>query len=703
MTKDILFLSMEAPENNNDYSFDIFGVNVNVKELGVNFNSKLMIDLVDRYHDEFDVIAVSGIGNPIEIGKVEICHEVLRQIKLKAKNTPVVDGTNLRGILVPWSINFYSKKDPAFLKGKKVSFFSGAIQHYLLNDLKEQFVTTIFADAYFFANIPLLIKTKKSLDQILLRAKRIVEKKKIVEIRNRDFSKKSLRNNPLFNDFFDSEVFFLNAAQLQYLKLQDLTGKSVVIDRLDKRSEEILRRKNVTSIYPCLPSIHESYFNSFTKLEALFQCLKEESSPLEKEEIETYINKFDLSPKEVKSVGVASNSGDSIQRFAFIIHPLDKMDLLKIPCLKSVRNNQTLANVLETISPLIPSFLYGRITGIESAFDGTKVEGDIYTVTEPPKIMLGRPVKKMYDKFLRIAADADKRGNKIMGLGAFTKIVGDAGVTVNKNSPIPVTTGNSLSAAATLWAAKYAVNKMNLVDKIQNKHDGIITVKYNGTVMIVGATGSIGKVNSKVLCQNWKRVIIVAPKLYKLIDLKKELEVINPDCEVICSTSANKYAAECDLIITTTSAHGQKIIDIDQVQSGCVICDVSRPFDISKEDAKRRPDVLVISSGEVELPGENVKIGLDLGLEGKSVYACLAETALLAMDKRFTSFSLSRDISYKKIFLIDELAKKHGVKLSAIMGHDMHITDEEMELCRKLAIKNRKPKVDDCLYQEELR
>ena len=80
-----------------------------------------------------------------------------------------------------------------------------------------------------------------------------------------------------------------------------------------------------------------------------------------------------------------------------------------------------------------------------------------------------------------------------MGLGAFTKIVGDAGVTVNKHSPIPVTTGNSLSAAATLWAAKYAVNKMNLVEKNQSQ--------YNGTVMIVGATGSIGKVNSKVLCQ----------------------------------------------------------------------------------------------------------------------------------------------------------------------------------------------------------
>ena len=55
------------------------------------------------------------------------------------------------------------------------------------------------------------------------------------------------------------------------------------------------------------------------------------------------------------------------------------------------------------------------------------------------------------------------------------------------------------------------------------------------------------------------------------MDLKKELEAINLDCEVICSTSANKYAGESDLIITTTSAHGQKIIDIDRSAWMCYL------------------------------------------------------------------------------------------------------------------------------------
>ena len=79
-------------------------------------------------------------------------------------------------------------------------------------------------------------------------------------------------------------------------------------------------------------------------------------------------------------------------------------------------------------------------------------------------------------------------------------------------------------------------------------------------------------------------------------------------------------------IITTTSAQGRKILDIEMVKPGCVICDVSRPFDIQEEDALKRPDVMVIASGEVQLPG-NIDSKVDLGLEGNVVYACLAENS----------------------------------------------------------------------------
>jgi len=204
--------------------------------------------------------------------------------------------------------------------------------------------------------------------------------------------------------------------------------------------------------------------------------------------------------------------------------------------------------------------------------------------------------------------------------------------------------------------------------------------------MVVGATGSIGAVSAKILSFNWDHVILVAPRAYKLIELKDEIISISPTTKISISTDADSHSHESDLIITTTSGQGKTILDIMKVKSGCVICDVSRPFDISEQDAIRRPDVLVIASGEVQLPG-NVKMNVDLGLEGTIVYACLAETALLAMEGKFESFTLSRNIKYENVLEIDRLASEHGVRLSQIMGHNGIITDEEFQLCRDHVLK----------------
>jgi 1,4-dihydroxy-2-naphthoyl-CoA synthase len=68
------------------------------------------------------------------------------------------------------------------------------------------------------------------------------------------------------------------------------------------------------------------------------------------------------------------------------------------------------------------------------------------------------------------------------------------------------------------------------------------------------------------------------------------------------------------------------------------------------------------------------------------VYACLAETALLTLEGRYESFTLSRNINYKKVREIYHLAKKHGAKLAEIRSPNGIITDQEIELCREHAL-----------------
>ena len=118
-----------------------------------------------------------------------------------------------------------------------------------------------------------------------------------------------------------------------------------------------------------------------------------------------------------------------------------------------------------------------------------------------------------------------------------------------------------------------------------------------------------------------------------------------------------------------------------------MITDVARPLDLSPKDVAKRPDVLVIESGEILLPG-NPKMK-DIGLPPKVAYACLAETIVLALDRRFEVFTIGRDIEWEKVKAIYKMGLKHGMKLAAISGVNGVFSDENIAKVRDLALEAR--------------
>ena len=65
-----------------------------------------------------------------------------------------------------------------------------------------------------------------------------------------------------------------------------------------------------------------------------------------------------------------------------------------------------------------------------------------------PQQLVEFPREEVYRRVVRAIEIGAELGAQVAGLGAFTAVVGDAGVTINERSPIPVTTGNSLTIAA---------------------------------------------------------------------------------------------------------------------------------------------------------------------------------------------------------------------------------------------------------------
>jgi predicted amino acid dehydrogenase len=367
-----------------------------------------------------------------------------------------------------------------------------------------------------------------------------------------------------------------------------------------------------------------------------------------------------------------SPPADGVNRFAFVIHPLS---------VEYIHRHYRFTRFLpdswvEAISARTPPMYLARITGGKSPANGQQIEGFLFSIGSTPRQIMGRSEHFTYRKLLQVARLAETKGARILGLGAFTKVVGDAGITVAREADIPVTSGNSLTVAATLEAAKQAVVKMGVKDLTR------------GRAMIVGATGAIGSVCSRLIAAAIRDVVLVSIEPDRLAALKLAIEAETPGARVVTALTSGELIGGCDLIVTATSAFGQRIVDISRCKPGAVICDVALPSDIGADEAAVRPDVLVVESGEVVIPGP-VDFHFNIGLPRGVAYACLAEAALLAMEGRFEDYTLGRNLEIGRVKEIYRLFQKHGFKIAGLRSFGNYVTEDELAGKRALADRLR--------------
>lgn len=673
--KHVVVLGLASQQAPYDEIIDFGTERVRVSFYGTNFDHDLTSELIKKYDGLCDAICLNGLPPRLKYKGGVFHHPQVYRFKSLAINTPIVDGGQIKETLLPWLVRQLSVSHGSLVRQKRVGFYQGGFLRSLVEVFSDISAKTVLADPYSFMRLPFNLKGPKQIDNFIRFLWPVFSKLPIKRSTMASFDNELVSKSPHLREFFDCDIFVANESTFHLINLGHLKNKIVVTDFLSAALKDKLCQAGVRKVIVLMPMEFALPFVNLSVIEGLILATRGEKAPLRESDILDWMNReapmarvYDLEPA----------SADSANKFAFIIHPLSRKYLFKHPLLKPFANVlKPVDSSIEDAISLSSGFFWGKIKGVKSEYNGREVEGLIYTVTETPRKLLEQDPQVIYRKLTDLAIKARDEGAQIIGLGAYTKIVGDAGVSVAQMSPIPVTTGNSLSACSTLWAAKLAVDKLGFV-KFDN---GIM----QGRAMVIGATGSIGAVSAKILARGWKSVVLVAPRAYKLLELKAEIEEIAPECEIIVSTKPDEYTPSCDLIITTTSAQGERILSIDKVRAGAVICDVSRPFDISESEAMGRPDVMVIASGEVTLPG-NPDIQFDMGLEGNAVYACLAETALLALEGRYESFTLSRKISYQKVLEIDLMAAKHGVRLATIMGHHGAVTDEEYQLCREHAL-----------------
>ena len=322
--------------------------------------------------------------------------------------------------------------------------------------------------------------------------------------------------------------------------------------------------------------------------------------------------------------------------FAFLIHSRDYTDIQR----KFKVAKYLPKSLIEFWCTHWPPILISQINSLKSKKTNKQMKGWVIGVPMTAEQMLADR-KSARKKIIQAINKAEKLGAKIIGLGALTSSVTNGGLELLGKINPKITTGNALTAAISIKHIEEILAENNNIEKIA----------------IVGATGSMGSVISKILFKNFpgKEYLIFARTESHANDLVKKLKQISKNTKAKYYINNLENLKNAELIIVTTSAAGA-IIKAQHLKPNVIIYDITQPQNIDKDLKKERPDAIIYEGGLVKVEGLEEK--MPFGLPPKTIFACLGETMLLALENYPDDFSLGKTRT-EKVFYINQLAKKY--------------------------------------------
>jgi predicted amino acid dehydrogenase len=660
-----------------DFSFetDFLGHRFQVKRLGADDDTNKAWDLMRRHQAKVDAIGLGEVGDHYHVGQDTVINKETRRLLNVVTRVPVTTGARLRRLLQVRAVRYVQNHLGSYFNNNLVLFLSGMRNYDMAVAMSDYTPNLKFADALAQTGAPKMLTSLRQLE-LYAKGSDWVLSGKPGEILEGALT--GLKSRLMMREVAKAHVVVGTIQEIKAVgKPGNLAGKTIITSAVDDEAFAFFAACEANLVIDVSPQLFDHVVGINTIEAMILATLRKAHQAVSDDDLLEILDELDITPRLLHPTGHFRN----IRRFAFVIHPLSQEYIRKgfsVP----KGTPQFVMNRVESIAAHLPPMIYCKMENIVSP-TGAEAEGWLITVGGTPKEMLARSPEFTYRRLLAAARMAEKLGAQLMGLGAFTKVVGDAGVTVARRARIPITTGNSYSASGALWAAADAMRRMGLVER--RSSDKRVMAK----TMVIGATGSIGSVSARLLAMAFDEVVIAARDMKKLERLKASILEDTPDAKVVCSTDYDELLGDMDMIVTSTSGAGKKILDITKVKPGCVITDVARPLDLPAEEVAKRPDVLVIESGEIELPTP-VKGLKYIGLPPNVIYACLAETIVLALEGRFEVFTIGRDTEWEKVKEIYKLGLKHGMKLAAISGANGVHTDEDIARVVALAKEARK-------------
>ena len=645
--------------------------------------------LLRQLDGEVDVIAVSGMFPTVTVGDETFSHPEVDELLALPTSTPVVTGQDLRTLYQRWCLRHLVRTEPELLSGRSVGMYMGLLDLELVPILEEAARVLRFGDPFLHLRVPTVLTSRTQLESYARVVAPLLARRSMASLSANHGRLYARLRERWAEKMATVDVIVSPWAHLQTFGGPELDGKIVITDRCADHVVTFLRARGVVHVAATYPSLALQHNLDWSVMEAMLWVTDGDLGASSQEAALRLLDRLADGP-EVQRFGELPARR---RRFAFVTQPRDQKDLWRHPVLKPVARLPLPArNAIEWLVAQTAPRRYGEIHGVVGVVGvddaaGAEVDGLVIALPSTPHTQSRISARNASRQLRRAVKRAEEWGAEIVALGPTARPMLEAAAAVARTARIPVTTGHAYQASTTFAAARSAVLRMGFVERGDDDDDGGM---LQARCLVLGASGAFGTVAAHLCAGEYRDVVLAGPRPDRLLELKTAIEESGAAASITCTTAADVEIGRADLIIVCTgrAAHAEDLLDLRKVKAGCVVCDVAQPPAIPAAAALSRPDVLVIDGGVIELPGR-ARMDCDLGLPGRAVYATLAEAALLALEGRFESFSSASTTPLDRVREMDVIGRRHGARLAALRGPGGVVTDEDIELCRAAALKDR--------------
>lgn len=296
--KKVISISLGSSKRDHTAEINLMGQDFLIRRIGTDGDMNKMIQFIRENDGKVDAFGLGGMDLYIQAVDRRYSLRDAEKVAAAAKVTPIVDGSGLKNTLERRVVQYLLQETDILAEKKKVLMVSAMDRCGLAQSLEEAGCEMVFGDVAFVLNIPVRLKSLKTLA--------FIARLLVPIIRLLPFSmiyptgKKQEKSKPRFPRFFQEAD--LIAGDFHFIRRympRELPGKIIITNTVTNEDLSLLREKGIKTLITTTPEIQGRSFGT-NVMEALLVAYTGSKNELKDDEYLLLLKELDFKPRIVQ-------------------------------------------------------------------------------------------------------------------------------------------------------------------------------------------------------------------------------------------------------------------------------------------------------------------------------------------------------------------------------------------------------------------